>query len=98
MSLGFTLAFIACFFAYESPTIAAYTDYSKYKVEVPGFFEKSEADSALTKLKKDTGWYAVYEKTGTQSFKIYSGGFASLSYAEGVLSSFEKQPLELTGK
>ena len=71
MSLGFTLAFIACFFAYESPTIAAYTDYSKYQVEVPGFFEKSEADSALTKLKKDTGWYAVYEKTGTQSFKIY---------------------------
>ena len=90
ISLGFILAFIACFFTYGSPIFAAYTDYSKYKLEVPGFFGESEANSALTKLKRDTGWYAVYEKTGTRSFEIYSGGFRNLSYAEGVLSNFEE--------
>ncbi|ATX84911.1 MULTISPECIES: N-acetylglucosaminidase [Bacillus amyloliquefaciens group] len=81
------------FFTITDSVKAAYIDNSIYKLETSQkFASESEASQAVAKLKKDTGWKADYQKSGTsKNYQISASGLTSETNAKSVLSDFTKQ-------
>ncbi|MBU8760472.1 N-acetylglucosaminidase [Bacillus paralicheniformis] len=71
---------------------SGYTDTSTYKVETSAaFLGQEDAKKNLQKLKANTGWNAVYQKTNDYKnvYNLYSGGFPTESRVKLNLQEFE---------
>ncbi|MGZ9792580.1 glucosaminidase domain-containing protein [Bacillus atrophaeus] len=82
------------FFTIASSAQAAYIDNSIYKIEpAQQFASESEASQAVSKLKKDTGWQALYKASGSSSaaYQISASGINSETAAKSALGQLTKQ-------
>ncbi|MEC1792505.1 N-acetylglucosaminidase [Bacillus vallismortis] len=72
---------------------AAYTDYSIYEIEPSKTFStESQAAQAVAMLKKDTGWDASYQASGTTTtYQMSAAGIHSEAEAKAILSGLTKQ-------
>ncbi|KAA6450847.1 N-acetylglucosaminidase [Bacillus swezeyi] len=71
---------------------SGYTDTSTYKVETTAaFLGLEDAQKNLQKLKTNTGWDAVYQKTSDYKnvYNLVSGGFPTESRVKTSLQEFE---------
>ncbi|MCY7866520.1 glucosaminidase domain-containing protein [Bacillus spizizenii] len=86
-------ASLAFFAISGSAQAAAYTDYSIYEVEPSKTFStESQASQAVAQLKKDTGWNASYQASGTTTtYQISAAGIHSEAEAKAILSGLTKQ-------
>ncbi|MEG7335238.1 N-acetylglucosaminidase [Bacillus sp. 0102A] len=94
VSLKFTVAvFFICTLSFVFVNKSSgYTDTSTYKVETSSeFLGQEDAEKNLQKLKANTGWDAVYQKTNEYRniYNMYSGGFPTESSVKTGLQEFE---------